>query len=159
MDNNDMNNMNTNTNGTNDVPPQNQQNFSQQPNMNNVPPQGDPFSQQSPFMQPPVMNQPPMPSQPSKGMSIAALVLGILSIILFWVPYANYVILVLSILGVVFGAKGMKDNATGSGHGLAIAGLVLSIIGLCFCVVGVICSICSCAALCSAANSLPGFYY
>ena len=158
MDNNDMNNMNTNTYGSNEVPPQQNQNFSQQPNMNNVPPQGNPFSQQ-PFMQPPVMNQPPMPSQPSKGMSIAALVLGILSLVLFWVPYANYVILVLSILGVVFGAKGMKDNATGSGHGLAIAGLVLSIIGLCFCFVGVLCSICACASFCGAANSLNSLYY
>lgn len=159
MDNNDMNNMNTNTNGTNEVPPQGNQNFSQQQNVNNVPPQGDPFSQQPPFMQPPVMNQPPMPSQPSKGMSIAALVIGIISVVLCWVSYVNIVTLALSILGVIFGAKGMKDNATGSGHGLAVAGLVLSIIGLCFSAVGAICSICACALVCNGANALGGLYY
>ena len=92
-------------------------------------------------------------------MSVAALVLGILSLVLFWVPYFNIVIFILSILGVVFGAKGMKDNATGSGHGLAVAGLVLSIIGLVFSGIGVlVCTACACAS-CGAAGAINDAWY
>ena len=65
-----------------------------------------------------VMNQ-----NNGKGMSIAALVCGILGVVLCWVPIASWVVLVLSILGIVFGANGMKKcKATGQSQGLAIAG-------------------------------------
>jgi hypothetical protein len=61
----------------------------------------------------------------SNGFGVASLVLGILSIILFWVPFLN---IVLGILGIVFSIKQKRISS----NGLATAGLVTSIIGLVF---------------------------
>ena len=65
------------------------------------------------------------------GNSIAGMVCGICSIVFCWVPVVG---LVLSIVGIVFGNKGMKaaNEGTGSGKGMGIAGLVTGIIGLVF---------------------------
>ncbi len=54
----------------------------------------------------------------------------------------SYFTLVLAILGIVFGVKGRK-MATPETKGLATAGFVLGIIGVCFAVIGVICAICA----------------
>lgn len=62
----------------------------------------DNFEQQ-PMNQPPI-NQQPAPA-PSKGMSIAALVCGILGIVGSWIPVVMYFTLVLAILGIVFGCQ------------------------------------------------------
>lgn len=87
-------------------------------------------------------------------MSIAALVCGILGIIGSFIPIVMYFTLVLAILGIVFGAKGMKiAKATGQGKGLATAGLVLGIIGTSFAALGVLCAI----ALAGAISSLGAF--
>ncbi|MGN0601084.1 MAG: DUF4190 domain-containing protein [Oscillospiraceae bacterium] len=83
--------------------------------------------------------------------SIVALVCGLLGVVgSFFTahPAIPLISLALAIIGIVFGALGMKESkATGSGHGLAVAGLVLGIIGTVFSLVGVIC-----AFACSAAN-------
>ncbi|MCH5202404.1 MAG: DUF4190 domain-containing protein [Oscillospiraceae bacterium] len=87
----------------------------------------------------------------SKGMSIGALVCGILGIVGSFIPVVCYFTLVLAILGIVFGAKGMKTSKeTGEGRGLAIAGLVLGIIGTSFAAIGVICVACAAGILASA---------
>ncbi len=79
-------------------------------------------------------------NNPGQGMSIAALVCGILGIVGAWIPVVCYFTLVLAILGIVFGAKGMKQaKITGQGKGLAVAGLVLGIIGCSFSAIAVIC--------------------
>ena len=84
------------------------------------------------------------PTPNGKGMSIAALVCGILGIIGGFIPVVSYFTLVLAILGIVFGSKGMKiAKATGEGKGLATAGLVLGIIGTVFGGLGVLCAICA----------------
>ena len=59
--------------------------------------------------------------------SIAALTLGILSII---VPYIG---LVLGIIGLVLSSKSMAEinNSNENGRGLAISGKVCSIVGIC----------------------------
>ena len=62
----------------------------------------------------------------SNGLAIAALICGICGIVLFWIPYANIILLILSILGIVFGVKARKVCPS---KGMATAGLVLSIIG------------------------------
>ena len=49
----------------------------------------------------------------------------------------SYFTLVLAILGIVFGVKGRK-MATPETKGLATAGFVLGIIGVCFAVIGVL---------------------
>lgn len=85
-----------------------------------------------------------------KGMSIAALVLGILSAIFaWWGLYIGIVSLVCGIVGIVLAVKGKKAAAAaGAPTGMATAGLVLAIIGTSLSVIGVIaCGIC---VVCSA---------
>ncbi|MDO5395251.1 MAG: hypothetical protein Q4F07_04730 [Bacteroidales bacterium] len=59
----------------------------------------------------------------SKGMAVAALVLGICAAVLFWVPFLNWILI---ILGIVFGIVGIvkKQGA------MAIVGLILSVVAL-----------------------------
>ena len=63
-------------------------------------------------------------------MGVASLVLGIITIIICWIPCFGWFSLIPSIVGIVLGGCGInvakKNN--GQGKGIAIAGLVLSII-------------------------------
>ena len=69
----------------------------------------------------------PQPAR-SNGMAVAALVLGIIGLVLFWVPLLG---MVLAILAIIFGGVGMsRANQGASGKGLAIAGLVLGIVAI-----------------------------
>lgn len=95
----------------------------------------------------------PNPSPESNKMSIAALVCGILGIVGSFIPVVAYFTLVLAILGIVFGAKGLKvAKETGEGKGLATAGLVLGIIGTAFGAIGILCIICAAGALAAAGS-------
>ena len=68
------------------------------------------------------------PQGGSNGLAIAGLVLGILAIVTFFVPYAG---IVLGLIGLVLSILGRKRaNETGVGGGMAITGLILSIIGI-----------------------------
>lgn len=88
------------------------------------------------------------PVQSSKGMSIAALVCGILGLVGDLIPYVSYFMFVLSILAIVFGAKGKKlAVAANEPTGMATAGLVLGIIGTAIGVLGVLCSLCALCGL------------
>ncbi len=63
-------------------------------------------------------------------MGVVSLIFGIISVIMCWIPVANWIGVLLAVLGIVFGAIGMsKAKKTNSGKGVAVAGLVLSIIG------------------------------
>lgn len=81
-------------------------------------------------------NQPqgrPTPAKSSNGAAIGGFVLSLVSAMFAFIPYISFVAIVLSILGLVFSVKGKKQvEKTGTGNGLAIAGLVLGIIGLVF---------------------------
>lgn len=70
-----------------------------------------------------------------EGLSVAALICGILGIIGSWIPLVCYFTFVLAILGIVFGVKGRKYKK----NGLATAGLVLGIIGTCLGAIGILC--------------------
>lgn len=59
----------------------------------------------------------------NKGFSIASMVLGIISIVLFCIWYLS---IPCAILAIIFGIVGMKKGA----RGMAIAGLVLGIIAV-----------------------------
>ncbi len=63
------------------------------------------------------------PSKPAEGLGIAALVLGLVSSVLFWIPFIG---LIVSLTSVIFGAVA-KTKGNG---GMAIAGIVLGIIFL-----------------------------
>ena len=125
----------------------NNQNFEQQPVEQQAVEQ--PVEQQpaNPMMPP----MPPMgPVSDGKGKSIAALVLGIIGVVLGWFTYVSIVSLALSILGIVFGAQGRKAcvAAYGKASGMATAGLVLGIIGTCISALGSVCTVCACAIVC-----------
>ncbi len=59
------------------------------------------------------------------------MVLGLVSLVLFWVPVLAWV---LGLLGIVFGALGMRsvrDNpGYKTGYGMGLAGLVMGAVGL-----------------------------
>ncbi len=84
----------------------------------------------------------------SKGLSIAALVCGILGIIGTWIPVVCYFTFLLAIAGIVCGAMGLKKaKANGESKGLAMAGFVCGIVGTAFGLIGVLCAICAICAL------------
>ena len=62
--------------------------------------------------------------QESKGLSIASMVLGIISLVLFCLWYVS---LPCAILAIIFAIVGMKKG----GKGMAIAGLVTGIVAIC----------------------------
>ncbi|GGH88513.1 putative membrane protein [Pullulanibacillus pueri] len=63
----------------------------------------------------------------TNGKSIAALVLGICSIVLPWVG------LIIGIVGIVLASQSIKTikQTNENGYGMAVAGLVCSIVGVC----------------------------
>ena len=70
-------------------------------------------------------------SNSGRGMGVAALVMGIVSCCLFWIPYVNTVCLLMCIAGIILSAISMKKaRAAGVSSGIAVAGLVVSIVGL-----------------------------
>lgn len=91
-------------------------------------------------------NSPANPSgEPkSKGMSIAALVCGILGIVGYFTPVVQNFNFVLAILGIVFGAKAMKTaKENQESTGMAVAGLVLGIIGTVISALSILCVVCA----------------
>jgi len=68
------------------------------------------------------------PTGKTNGMAVTALVLGIISLITFW---AIWVSIITGILAIIFGAVGVNLAKTiGAGKGMAMAGLVMGIIGV-----------------------------
>ena len=61
--------------------------------------------------------------------------------------HSGWLTLVIAIVGLVLAIMGLKRNPAGQpGHGMAVAGLVLTIIALALAVIGIICVIGLCAA-------------
>ncbi|PWM45703.1 MAG: DUF4190 domain-containing protein [Clostridiales bacterium] len=113
--------------------------------------------QQPPFYQPPQEYQYQVPAGQTSGsnnLAVAALICGILGIVLCWIPYVCFLALILSICAVVFGAMGMK-KAGANGRGMAIAGLVCGIVSLGLTLIVVACA----AAVFCAAAIEPLSYY
>lgn len=62
-------------------------------------------------------------------MGVASLVLGILALIIAWVPCVGVYALGFSVLGLILGAVSMvKSKKTGKGKGLSIAGFVCNVV-------------------------------
>lgn len=70
----------------------------------------------------------------SNGIATASLVLGIFGFILSFIPFASFGGLLLCLLAIIFGAKGIsnirKNQALKSSKGVANGGLIIGIIGL-----------------------------
>ncbi len=71
------------------------------------------------------MNTAPHPeTEKSNGLGVASMVLGIIGLVLFWIPILPYPF---AILAIIFGAIGRKNT---SKKGFAISGLVTGIVSL-----------------------------
>ena len=72
----------------------------------------------------------------SNGMATAGFVLALLTVFFGWIPFVGWATW---LLGLIFRAVGLcKANKIGVGRGLAIAGLIISLIGIVFLIVLVI---------------------
>ena len=100
-----------------------------QPQYAQIPPQWGPPQQNW-------MSQ-PQPPAPRNGLGTTALVLGILGALFSFIPFIGVVAWPLVVLGLIFGILGFFRARAGkaSNGGVAIAGSVLSLIGLIICVV------------------------
>ena len=87
----------------------------------------NPLPDNSPFSSP-AYNTPPTNynngNDPNRTAAIAGMVIGIVSVVLCCVPYLS---IALGITGLILSVKGMKSTTA---RGMAIAGLVCSIVGL-----------------------------
>lgn len=64
-------------------------------------------------------------------MAVAGLVLGIVAIVLGFVPCIGILAIIPAILGIIFSIMGLSQaKKTGQGKGMAIAGLILSILAI-----------------------------
>jgi hypothetical protein len=83
----------------------------------------------SPIVQP-VYVPYPVPSsgaEPGDNMALAAMILGIVSAAIGWIPVCGLVALGPAIIGIVLGSLGLKSPRR---RGMAIAGIILSVIGI-----------------------------
>jgi hypothetical protein len=69
---------------------------------------------------------------PSNGIGTAAGVLGIVAAVLMFIPFIDYVAIILGVLAVILGGVGINRSKRlgGAGKGMAITGLVLGIISV-----------------------------
>lgn len=82
------------------------------------------------------------PPKQGNGPAAAAITLGLFALLLAWVPLLVVVGVVLAVLALVFGIRGVRRARTvGTGRGLAIAGIVTGGAALGLAVVGVVLSI------------------
>ena len=81
--------------------------------------------------------------------AVAGLVLGILSLVLNFVPYLGITTLPVGIVGLILSVKGRKIEYK---KGMATAGMFLSIIGLALWAVLLLCVVCAGAVLLGAAG-------
>ena len=79
------------------------------------------------------------PSGDRNGTAVAAMVMGIIAIVIGWMPVIVVLGLIAAILAIVLGVAGTKRaKRTGSGKGFALAGMITGAVGLLVCIGGVI---------------------
>ncbi|MDR2670562.1 MAG: DUF4190 domain-containing protein, partial [Oscillospiraceae bacterium] len=144
-------------------PYQGQQPYQGQPPYQEAPPyQGQayqpPYQQDAGAAYPPVYDaQSEQP--PGHGMGVASLVLGIIALVLTWIPWVNIVAIAMSVIGLILAITARKKNAAvGAPSGVATGGLICSIIALALSVLSfVTCTLCL-TAIGSGVGSLPDFW-
>jgi len=82
-----------------------------------------------------VLPPPPLqyggPPKRSNGMAVAGFVLALLGAIGSFIPLANIFFALLALLGLIFGIVGLvKAGGLGTGKGLSIAAIILSVLAL-----------------------------
>ncbi|MEI6310266.1 MAG: zinc-ribbon domain-containing protein [bacterium] len=87
--------------------------------------------QPTPTVQPAQSRSPePFSTVPTNGTATAGFVCGLVAIILVWIPWVSLIAIILGVIGLILSGLGLSqaNKIEGSGRGMAIAGLVLSII-------------------------------
>jgi len=81
-------------------------------------------------------NPPHAPAKPSNGLGLTGFVIGLVGLVLSFIPLIGVVAWPLVILGIIFSAIGISKAAKGraTNKGMAITGLVVSIVGLVVCI-------------------------
>lgn len=85
----------------------------------------------APAYQQPVSPAPP-PRQYQNGVGLGALILGIIALLLSWIPFVGYVSVVLGVVGVVLAIVGFVNVRRGSANNpvVAIVGGILSLVAI-----------------------------
>ena len=101
-----------------------------------------------------VTQTPTATALPTSGLAIAGLVLGILSVIVSFVPLIRFGAIVLAIIGAVLALVGFANTRSGKadGKGIAIAGIVLNTIAI----VMALATFTTCAAILGGASGTTG---
>ncbi|MBR4993775.1 MAG: DUF4190 domain-containing protein [Lachnospiraceae bacterium] len=124
MDNSNLNNnVNPDENAANNAQQTNQQQTNQQ--FNNAPNYGQQQNQYSGNTYYVPRNAPYV--VPGKNKAVASLVLGILSIVFWWLGVTSILSIILSVVGLILAASAKKD---GYNEGIRTAGFVTSLVGL-----------------------------
>ena len=90
-------------------------------------------------------------AKPSNGMSIAGLVLGIVAIVFVFIPGISFLGWICGVVGIILSALAISQSKkAGQKNGLAVAGLVLSIISI---AIGIIVAMVACIAGCAIAGT------
>jgi hypothetical protein len=76
--------------------------------------------------------QPYAAPQQGNGLGIAAGVCGIIAVVLCWIPFVDYLSIILGALAIIFGFLGLRHANThgGTGKGMAITGIVCGIVAV-----------------------------
>lgn len=90
-------------------------------------------------------------NKPSNNQAIIGLILGVSAIFFFWIPVVPVIASVIGIVLSIIGIKG-ADNGK-SGKGIAIGGLVCSILALSISGLMTSCYMCYGCAICGTSNS------
>ncbi|WP_374205735.1 MmpS family transport accessory protein [Crossiella sp. S99.2] len=93
------------------------------------------------FPHPPAQQQPlPVAAKPSNGLGLTGFILGLVGLVFSLIPLVGVIAWPLVILGVIFCIIGLVKvkNKTATNKGLAITGLVASVVGLGMCVTWVV---------------------
>lgn len=64
------------------------------------------------------------PPSKSNGLAITALVLGIIALLLAWIPIVNFLSIILGLAALVLGFLGIRKSAESGGRGLALGGII-----------------------------------
>jgi uncharacterized protein DUF4190/uncharacterized protein DUF6264 len=108
--------------------------YGQDPQYGQPPQPGYPTQYPAPYQgygapPPPAYHGYAQPGTGSNGKAVAALVLGIVSIVMFWLSFFDAVFIILAL---IFGILGLSDSRRrgGTGRGMAVAGLVCMGVGV-----------------------------
>lgn len=83
------------------------------------------------------------------------MVLGICSLALLWIPFISYLCLASAVVGVILSALALKEiklNPSLGGRGMAITGVVLSVVSLGLDILVIV----ACASACAGFSTLAG---